>query len=200
MPLPQISGEFGLTRAPELKFTPQGVAVMKLSLASDDSKYDRQTQQRSEATKKIYAETTLWRDDAEALAEMNLQPGAKVMVGGPCHIRKFQKQDGTEGQVFEIEPYQFGVRPAAVAKALGLGGGNQQGGGAPQGNDPWGTPPGQQQQTVQNQQMQQQQMHPLYQQQPMQGQPMQGQQYPQQGQPMQNNGFAPQPGNDQPPF
>lgn len=206
MALPQISGEFGLTRAPELKFTPQGAAVMKLSLAADDSKYDRQTQQRTEATKKIFAETTIWRDDAEAVAEMNLQPGAKVMVGGPCQIRQFQKQDGTMGQVFEIEPYQFGVRGSTIAKALGLGGGNQQGGNAPQGNDPWSTPPGQQQpqQAQQAQQYQQPAQNQQYQQQPMQGQPQQGQpqqyQQPQQGQPMQNNGFAPQPGNNQPPF
>lgn len=193
MALPTTSGEFGVVAVRDLEFRPNGDAVLNMRLGADDSKYDRQTQKRTEPTKRIFVDVTLWRGDAEAVAEMSLQPGQKVTVSGPMYIREYRKQDGTPGQSATLDAYAFGIRPRPVSQA-----GNQQGGQqnqqAPQQANPWNNQPPQQ-----NQQAPQQ--GGGYQQAPAQGYPQQNQQN-QQMPPQQNQqgGGWPQGGSDQPPF
>lgn len=188
MPLPNLSGEYGLTKTPELRFTPSGSAVMNLSLAADDSKYDRETQQRSKADHNIFTETTIWRADAEAVAEMNLQPGAKVTVIGPSHMEEYQTQQGETRKKIVIEAYGFGVRPSSIPAFKAPQQGGQGGQANPQqSNNPW-VPPQNNQQQPQQQQPQPQQNGGY----PPQGYPQQNQGYPQQNQPQQNGGYPQQ--------
>lgn len=190
MALPNLSGEFGITKEPELRFQPDGTAILGLRLAADDSKYDRQTQQRTQANKRVFVDVTLWRGDAEAVAEMGLKPGQKITINGPVYMREYDKNDGTKGQALTVDAYAFGIRPRPVSQ-----GGNQQGGQqAPQQANPWNNQPPQQ-----NQQAPQQ--GGGYQQAPAQGYPQQNQQN-QQMPPQQNQqgGGWPQGGSDTPPF
>lgn len=196
MALPTLSGEFGVVKVQQLRFQPNGDAVLSMRLAADNSKYDRQTQSRTEGDKKAFVDISLWRQDAEAVAELNLQPGQKITISGPMYVREYDNTDGTKGKAVTVDAYAFGIKPKSVAQ-----GGNQQNRQQqpqqnqnqqnqqnPMGNNPWP-----------NQQNPQQNQNQQNQQQPQQNQQYQNQNQPQQNQQNQQGGW-PQPGNDEPPF
>ena len=87
-----------LTRDPELRTTPSGVAVCTLSVAVN--RRARQGQQ-PEAD---YFNVSVWREQGENCAKW-LTKGRKVAVTGPVTARAYNRTDGSAGASLEVQAY-----------------------------------------------------------------------------------------------
>jgi single-strand DNA-binding protein len=189
----QIIGTLG--RDPEMRYLPNGNAVVTVSVATDESYQDKQTNQKVERTE--WHRMTAFGKLAEIIGQY-LKKGSKAYFEGKLKTSEYEK-DGIKRYSTEIvvnDMMMLDGRPAE---------GQQSGGGfAPQSNQMQGGQQPAQQQSAQqqggfapqqpqfNQQPQQQPVQQGgFQQQPAQQQPAQQQQQPaQQGQ--QQGGFQPQ--------
>lgn len=87
-----------LTRDPELRYTPQGTAVTRLSLAVNE-KFT--TRQGGEQEKVHYVEAQAWRELAEYAAELKKGDGAFLM--GRLVNDSWTAQDGTRRYTTRVE-------------------------------------------------------------------------------------------------
>lgn len=86
-----------LTDKPVLRYTPQGDAVLNLSVAVNESWTDREGKKQS---KVHFVEVTVWRELAEAM--QHLEKGQPVMVQGRLTSKNYTDKQGnkrTEGRV-----------------------------------------------------------------------------------------------------
>lgn len=106
-----------LTRDPELRFTPSGVARTTFTLAVDRPYVNQQGQREAD-----FINIVTWRQLAELCANY-LQKGRLVAVEGRLEIRSFDNNEGQRIRVPEVvadnvrflEPRQSGERPAGAA-------------------------------------------------------------------------------------
>ena len=99
---------------PEIRFTPSGVAVANMSLATTEKWKDRQSGQMQEKTE--WHRLVLWKGLAE-IAQKYVTKGSRLYVEGKLQTRKWQAADGTDRYATEI-----------VVSDMSLeGGGRQQG-------------------------------------------------------------------------
>jgi single-strand DNA-binding protein len=111
-----------LTRDPELRHTPSGMAVCSLRIAVNS----RQKQADGQwGEKPNYFSVTVWGQQGENCAQY-LSKGRPVAVDGRLDWREYQAQDGTKREAIEIvaDSVQF-----LGSRGDGEGGG---GGGSPQ--------------------------------------------------------------------
>lgn len=73
-----------LTRDPELKYTPEGTAVAKFTLAVD---------RRGKDNGADFVDIVAWRGTAEACANY-LTKGSAVMIDGRLEIKPYENRDG----------------------------------------------------------------------------------------------------------
>ncbi len=106
-----------LGKDPEVKFTPQGTAVAKITVATSSSYKDKQSGEWKETTE--WHNVVLWQRTAEIAGEY-LKKGSKVYIEGRLQTRSWD--DKTSGQ----KKYMTEV----VANELILLGGRNEGGGA----------------------------------------------------------------------
>lgn len=146
----------GNTTGPaELRYTPSGAAVANFTVASTPRTFDRQSNEWKDGST-LFMRCSVWREQAENVAESLDQKGMRVVVVGRLTQREYEK-DGQKRNVVELEADD--VAPSlkyANAKVNrtqrsnnqggqqggGFGGqqqGNQWGGQPPQ-DDPWATP------------------------------------------------------------
>lgn len=88
-----------LTRDPELRYTPQGTAVVTFGLATNRSWTSTDGGDRQEETE--YHRIVAWSKLAEICSQL-LSKGRKVYVEGRLQTRKWQTQEGTERETTEI--------------------------------------------------------------------------------------------------
>jgi single-strand DNA-binding protein len=105
-----------LGKDPEVKFTPQGTAVAKITVATSNSYKDKQSGEWKETTE--WHNVVLWQRTAEIAGEY-LKKGSKVYIEGRLQTRSWD--DKTSGQ----KKYMTEV----VANELVLLGGRGEGGG-----------------------------------------------------------------------
>jgi single-strand DNA-binding protein len=113
-----------LTRDPELRHTPSGMAVCSLRVAVNTRKKDQASGQWTE--KPNYFDVTVWGNQAESCNQY-LSKGRPVGIDGRLEWREWDAQDGTKRQAVEIiaDSVQFlGGRDGAPAGDSG-GAGNQ---------------------------------------------------------------------------
>jgi len=127
-----------LTDDPELRFTPQGVAVANFRLAVSRRMKDESGQWKDGETS--FFRISCWRQLAENVAE-SLTRGSRTMVAGRLRMRQWETQEGEKRSVVEIEADEVGPSlkwaTAKVEKTSRGGGG---GGGRDNGaSDEWGT-------------------------------------------------------------
>ncbi len=112
---------------PELRFTPSGVAMAKVSFAVN-RRFQRNNEWQEETS---FFRGTCWRDMAENVAE-SLQKGMRVIVTGSLEQRTWETQEGDKRSVIEIRIDDIGpsVRwaTAAVTRTPRTGGGDWAGG------------------------------------------------------------------------
>src|SRR5437762_5378790 len=109
-----------LTRDPELRHTPSGMAVCSLRVAVNTRKKDQASGQWTE--KPNYFDVTVWGNQGESCAQY-LSKGRPVGIDGRLEWREWDAQDGGKRESVEVvaDSVQFlGGRGEGE-----LGGGNQ---------------------------------------------------------------------------
>src|SRR5690554_7371142 len=120
-----------LGQDPEVRFLPSGAPVANLRLATTDTWMDKQSGQRQERTE--WHNVVMFNKLAE-IAQQYLKKGSKVYVEGRLQTRKWQGQDGQDRYTTEIVVNDMQMLDSR-------GGGDFQGGGAPQGGQYGGGAP-----------------------------------------------------------
>jgi single-strand DNA-binding protein len=94
-----------LTDDPELRFTPQGVAVANFRVAVSPRFKDANGQWKDGETS--FFKVNCWRQLAENVAE-SLTRGSRTMVAGRLKMRQWETQEGEKRSVVEIEADDVG--------------------------------------------------------------------------------------------
>lgn len=130
-----------LTRDPELRYTPSGMAVCNLGLAVNREFTDKQNQKQKETT---FLTVVVWGKSGEACGSF-LKKGRPVLVEGRLQSRSWEGKDGQKNKTIEIvaDRVQFlGGRDDRPGGAPGGGRPQQQrGGGGGYDEDPGPPPP-----------------------------------------------------------
>ncbi len=100
-----------LTKAPELRYTPAGLAILELNLAGNDNVIGDDDQPRELAW---YHRVTVFGAQAESLANQ-LEDGAAVFVEGRLNFRSWDAPDGQKRSSLDVnaqrvEPMTAGTR------------------------------------------------------------------------------------------
>jgi len=120
-----------LTDDPELRFTPNGVAVANVRVAVNRRTRNNQTNEWEDKLDGYFT-VNVWRDYAENVAE-SLNRGTRVLVTGRLTSRSYQDKEGQTRWVTEIEADEIcpSLRwaTAQVSKVNRSGAGNGSGNG-----------------------------------------------------------------------
>lgn len=126
----QITIVGNLTDDPELRYTPNGAAVVKFRVAVNRRYKDESGQWKDGDTS--YFTVNAWRTLAENVAE-SLTRGTRVVVAGRLQMRSWETQEGDKRSVIEIEADEVGPSlkwaTARVERQQRSGGGSGYGGG-----------------------------------------------------------------------
>jgi single-strand DNA-binding protein len=95
-----------LTRDPELRYTPNGAALVKLGVAVSRRVKDDATGQWRDAETSFF-NVTAWRTLAENVAESFTQ-GTRVVVVGRLRTNSWETPEGEKRSVVEIEAEEIG--------------------------------------------------------------------------------------------
>lgn len=94
-----------LTRDPEMRYTPAGVAVATFGVAVNRYFKDSGGESREETS---FFTVVAWQKLAERCAEV-LHKGTAVLVEGRLHSRTWESADGQRHSVIEIHAQRFQV-------------------------------------------------------------------------------------------
>jgi single-strand DNA-binding protein len=115
--LPTVSGEFGVVRDPEMKFTEKGTAWAKIRCSAKDRKRDANGQWTD--TDPLFINVIVG-NGAEHLVE-SIRVGDSITVQGRLKMREYEV-DGQKKQEYQIAADTIGVSlrwgPAKTARAL----------------------------------------------------------------------------------
>lgn len=95
-----------LTGDPELRFTPQGVAVANFTVASTPRHYDRQKNEWVDDDT-FFARCQVWREQAEHVAA-TLTKGMRALVSGALVQRTYEDREGQKRTVVEVRVDEVG--------------------------------------------------------------------------------------------
>jgi single-strand DNA-binding protein len=111
----QVTLSGNLTDDPELRFTPNGVAVANFRLAVDQRIWDADGWKDGEAS---YFRVSVWRDQAEHVSR-SLHKGARCVVVGRLKSRSWETPEGQRRSAVEVDADEVGMslRFAPVAAA-----------------------------------------------------------------------------------
>lgn len=130
-----------LTSDPELRFTPNGLAVASFTVASTTRVMDRNTNEWKDGDT-LFLRCSVWRQYAENVAE-SLTKGTRVIVTGRLKQRSYETKEGEKRTSVEMDVDDIGPvlrnATAKVTRVSGGGNGNGGGGSAPI-DDPWAAP------------------------------------------------------------
>ena len=114
-----IVGNLG--KDPELRYTPQGIAVCNFSLATNEKKRDKSGELQDVTT---WFRVTLWRNQAENAAKY-LTKGSPVYVEGRLGVEEWTDRDGNNRHTLEVQGTEMHFISAGAR-----GGGDEYSGGA----------------------------------------------------------------------
>ena len=92
-----IVGNLG--RDPELRYTPQGVAVCSFSMATNEKRRDKSGELQDITT---WFKITLWRDKAETAAKY-LTKGSTVYIEGRLRIEEWTDRDNNNRYTLDVQ-------------------------------------------------------------------------------------------------
>ncbi|MFJ9748900.1 single-stranded DNA-binding protein [Streptomyces chartreusis] len=119
---------------PELRFTPNGVAVAKFRIASTPRSFNKTTNEWEDG-ESLFLTCSVWRQAAEHVAE-SLARGLRVIVQGRLKQRSYEDKEQVKRTVYELDVDEVGPSLTfATAKVTKASGGGRQGGGTS--SDPW---------------------------------------------------------------
>jgi single-strand DNA-binding protein len=88
-----------LGKDPELRYTPQGVAVCNFTVATNDKRRD-QSGEMQDVT--MWFKVTLWRQQAENAAKY-LAKGRQVYIEGRLRVEEWTDRDGNNRHTLEVQ-------------------------------------------------------------------------------------------------
>jgi single-strand DNA-binding protein len=94
-----------VTKDPELRYTPNGLATVTFSVAVNRRWQNRQTHEWEEATS--FFDVVCWRELAENVSE-SLTKGTRVIVSGRLEQRTWETPEGEKRQKIEIVADELG--------------------------------------------------------------------------------------------
>lgn len=106
MTLPTITIVGSLGADPELRYTSGGIAVVSLSIAVNDRKLNRQTNEWEDGDMQWYR-ASVWRDFAEHVAG-SLTKGMRVIAQGRLRQRSYETREGEKRSTIELEVDEIG--------------------------------------------------------------------------------------------
>ena len=111
----QVTLTGNLTDDPELRFTPNGVAVANFRLAVDQRVWDTDGWKDGESS---YFRVNVWRDQAEHVSR-SLHKGARCVIVGRLKSRSWETPEGQRRSAVEVDAEEVGLslRVAAVGPA-----------------------------------------------------------------------------------
>lgn len=95
-----------LTAAPDLSYTPSGLAVANLTIASTPRNFDRQSNEWKDG-EPLFLRASVWREHAENIAA-TLTKGMRVIASGRLRQRSYQDREGNNRTVVELEIEEIG--------------------------------------------------------------------------------------------
>ncbi len=95
-----------LTADPELRFTPQGVAMVKFTVASTPRVFDRVKNEYRDGDP-LFLTCTGWREMAEHIAE-SLAKGTRVVVTGRLRLSRWETPEGEKRSAYGLEVDEVG--------------------------------------------------------------------------------------------
>ena len=101
----QVTLTGNLTDDPELRFTPNGVAVANFRLAVDQRVWDVDGWKDGESS---YFRVSVWRDQAEHVSR-SLHRGARCVVVGRLKSRSWETPEGQRRAAVEVDAEEVGV-------------------------------------------------------------------------------------------
>ncbi|MXX64278.1 MAG: single-stranded DNA-binding protein, partial [Acidimicrobiia bacterium] len=90
-----------LTQDPEMRFTPNGVAMAKLSIAVNRRFFNRETGDWEDSEPSFF-NATCWRQMAENVSE-SLRKGTRVVVTGRLKQRTWETSEGEKRSMVDIQ-------------------------------------------------------------------------------------------------
>lgn len=143
----QIRIEGNLGKDSELRYTPNGRAVLVYSIAADQQSRKNEQGQREQTGPTLWLDCELWGDEAERVHEKALK-GARLVTFGHLKCETWDdKQTGEKRFKTKVAVDAVKVLPPRNQQQGGFQGGQQrpQQGYGQQQDDPWGSAPAQQQ-------------------------------------------------------
>ena len=96
-----------LVADPELRYTPNGVAVCNFKIAQTPRTFDRQSNEWKDGDA-IFMPCSIWREAAENVSE-SFKRGDRVIVTGRLKQRSFQTKEGDKRSVIELDAEEVGA-------------------------------------------------------------------------------------------
>jgi single-strand DNA-binding protein len=132
-----------LVNEPELKFTPNGVAVATFRIASTPRYRDNSTGEWKDGDS-LFLTCQAWRKLGEHIAE-SLEKGMRAIVVGRLRQRSYETKEGEKRTVYELQVDEAGPAlakaTAKVTKVSRNGNGQGAAGGETTGDFPTDEPP-----------------------------------------------------------
>jgi single-strand DNA-binding protein len=126
-----------LTADPELKFTQNGSALARFTVAHTPRTFDRETNQWKDGTSTFFR-CAAWRSLAEHVAE-SLTKGSRVVLSGRIRQHDWTTPEGENRSMLAIEVDEIGASLRFTTVTIN---GKRPQGGPATGGDAWSTPPG----------------------------------------------------------
>ena len=117
-----------LGRDPELRYTPQGVAVCSFSMATNERRRDKSGEMQDITT---WFKITLWREKAETAAKY-LTKGSTVYIEGRLRIEEWTDRDNNNRYTLDVQATDMQF----IGSRGEGGGGGDYTGGAPHEDEP----------------------------------------------------------------
>ncbi len=95
-----------LTDDPELRFLPNGTAMVKFTVASTPRLLDRESGQWKDGDP-LFLTCTAWRDTAEHIAE-SLAKGTRVIVSGRLRLSRWETEEGEKRSAYGLDVDEMG--------------------------------------------------------------------------------------------
>lgn len=117
-----IVGNLG--RDPELRFTPQGVAVCSFTMATNEKRRDKSGELQDVTT---WFKVTLWRQQAENAAKY-LTKGSPVYIEGRLRIEEWTDRDNNRRYTLDVQATDMQFISAGARESGGgeFGGGHDE--------------------------------------------------------------------------
>ena len=142
----QVTISGNTVAAADVRFTPAGKAVASFTVAVNERRFDKQTNEWVDGDTTFYP-CSAWGQMGENCAETLVDKGMRVLVVGRIKSRKFTNREGVDVTRFEVEVDEVGpslrYATAVVTRATTGGGGKpapRQPAGRTQPTDPWAQP------------------------------------------------------------